>query len=271
LSEIYWVIGQKKDIGKTSIASALIETLNKQGIPTVGFKPFAGMFFHEGIDFLVEENSSSNCAFFGTDSMILTQASPLTDKTFFDIVCPWQMLIAEDKAVLIRSGSSVLNNVELLVTPFGKKYLDRPDISRIIKKSSLLLNEIKLINTPSQYNFSNFNSKPHEKIAKSFSFLKNTKPQAIVCEGAARFIPVWGSYSNVNHIFLINEGVIYFYKNLNIKISHGENQVSIPMVNDLLPLLNSLNPNPLKSNFYMSESKDRQQTNKDTVSALLQG
>ncbi|MTW23010.1 hypothetical protein [Allochromatium palmeri] len=39
---LFWVIGTATNVGKTTVATALIRHLNASGLPALGFKPYVG-------------------------------------------------------------------------------------------------------------------------------------------------------------------------------------------------------------------------------------
>ena len=86
--EIYWVVGDQTDIGKTTIAAALIRVLNQNQIPALGFKPYGGSNLRDVVDFMLAQFPKSNCAAYGPDALKLTRASPLTSDEHIDLVCP---------------------------------------------------------------------------------------------------------------------------------------------------------------------------------------
>lgn len=131
--EIYWVVGEGSDVGKTTIAAALIAFLNAEGERAIGFKPFAASLLHENIDFMFENYPGVPSKLFGRDAWHLAKASPLTDGDWIDLVVPTQLLCYPNwrSAILMRSGSASLNNVEYFCSERGRALRDRRDFRQI--------------------------------------------------------------------------------------------------------------------------------------------
>ena len=81
---VYWVVGNGTDVGKTTVATALIKVLSARGQRTIGFKPYAASLLHTIIDFMIEKYPKVPCKLFGNDAWELTAASPLTGLEIID-------------------------------------------------------------------------------------------------------------------------------------------------------------------------------------------
>lgn len=156
-TEVYWVIGEDTDCGKTTIATALIRELNRLGISSMGFKPISGILFTEKHDLLNDEFPLSKCGIFGNDALKLCDASPLSTREMLDIVNPSLLLCHDsyDEPLLIRVGSRQCKNIEYFKFNSLDDFLKDSHHEHIFKKAQLPSDVLKLStrNIKSQYGF----------------------------------------------------------------------------------------------------------------------
>ena len=134
-TDIYWIIGEATNCGKTTIASSLIRVLNGLGKITIGFKPFAGIRFSQSRDLLINEIPFSDCGMFGSDALKLCDASPHSDRGMLDIINPSLLLFKDSilEPLLIRIGSKKLNNLVYYGGEFLEGFLKDDGNKQIFK------------------------------------------------------------------------------------------------------------------------------------------
>lgn len=266
--EIYWVVATHTNAGKTTLASELIRTLNASGVTAVGFKPFAGMRLRDGVDNLCSQAIELNRRMVFSDGAHLCQASPLTGIAHLDIVVPRQLIFKDNvrDTFLLRVGSQALNNVEVWTSQKGKGLARRPDIKYLIEKTGLPFDQAQLLDEEIL---------PRHQIGQAstqqaFDYLRAMQPQAIVCEGAGPWLPMWQQQSLVNHVFFLTADCVYFYRDLDLSI-HVEEEFSIAP--DYKVLLNALRKKAVKPRvqpYWIAESIRRSQVVQSMLSALLE-
>ena len=215
--KVYWVVGSGTDVGKTTIATALIRYLNAQGHRTVGFKPFAASLLQGIIDFIIEKypRGGGQSKLYGKDAWKLTEASPLTGPEMIDLVTPTQVLCypAWHSTVLMRVGSTPLNNVEYLCSSYGARLAGRQDLRHIIDRSGLPFAEAQITEKLSIGYGARTAS---DKKRMAFSKLLELDVDAVVCEGAGSWLPIWEDCPTVNHLFVITNGMVELFPDINM-------------------------------------------------------
>ena len=260
--EIYWVVGTGTNVGKTTIASALIKVLNESGIPSVGFKPFGALRVKESIEFMLEFYPGSNCLLFGSDAQKLTRASPLTDeKTWADVVAPYYSLFNTRAAdpILMRTGSYCLQNVEYFTAVRNANLLRRADYRRLFEKCGLPYEQAKTFD-PRVEDADEFS---RGKVIRAFDRLLTLNPKAIVCEGASAYLPFWRDGPLPNHVFVVTHDLVHFYRDM--KINKPLEFTARSTVGDI-----STSTSRTSSPLFVMESQGRDSMMKKTVRHLLQ-
>lgn len=213
-TDIYWIIGEATNCGKTTIASSLIRVLNALGKKTIGFKPFAGIRFSQSRDLLINEIPFSDCGMFGSDALKLCDASPHSDRGMLDIINPSLLLFKDSilEPLLIRIGSKKLNNLVYYGGEFLEGFL-KDDGNKQIFKQSLLPTKC-----PMRY----VENVSHIDAALKYIFALG--PDVVVMEGAGPFLPVWAGSHFVNNILMLTDGKILFLKDINLKLNIKHNE-----------------------------------------------
>lgn len=215
---IYWVVGNGTGVGKTTIASALIKVLNASGDRSIGFKPFAASLLQDLVDFMIEKYPGSRSKLYGNDAWELTMASPLTGADLVDLVVPTQLLCYPtwQSTVLMRTGSASLNNVEYFCSEYGDTLKDRPDLQDIIARSGLPFGEA-VVRESIGLDLSA--SVSPEKPKQAFNCLLDIGVDAVVCEGAGSWLPIWQDCPAVNHVIFVADGMVIFFPGLDLSFS----------------------------------------------------
>lgn len=268
IPEIYWVVGDQTDSGKTTIATALIRALNQIGIPTVGFKPVAAIRLQQQIDFIFENYPKHNSRLFGSDSLELSKASPLTDESLLEVVVPTHFLCYSNwlSTVLIRNGSGILNDAEFYTPSDTIDFYQREDIQKLVARIHLPISKAKICNG---INARNFHLLPGEKQAKAFNYLVGLNPNAVVCEGAGSQLPVWAGCPVANHLVLIAGGWINFFPGINIKVQIDNSTATLPNLETLAPLLKNAVNGCVSSPLELVAKEIRDEATENLVHKLL--
>ena len=217
-TDIYWVIGEATNCGKTTIASSLIRVLNTLSKKTIGFKPLAGIRFSESRDLLINEIPFSECGMFGGDALKLCDASPLSDRGMLDIINPTLLLFNNNllETLLIRSGSNKLNNLVYYRDEFLEGFLKHDENKQVFKQALL----------PTKCPMRSDENVTHIETAieTALEYILALGPDAVVMEGAGPYLPVWAGSHFVKNILLLIDGKIHFLKDINLKVNLKHNQ-----------------------------------------------
>jgi hypothetical protein len=265
LPVLVWVAAFSTDAGKTEIAAGLVRLLNKMGVPALGFKPYGGMPLFHSIDLMVDHFPQTEAKLYGGDAIRLVEASPLTDETHLEVVAPSYRLSwpVYTKVVLVRSGSHLLGDRQFFKTQGGLGLWKRADIAALVRKMSLPVNDAATIVSADPRRI---DAMAQDKQQAAFAYLKALGPRVIVCEGAGKYLPVWRGSPAVNHILLINQGVVYLFPFVNMNISN-EIFNSVPSVTSILNALKQRKV--FTSPIWLSVSDDREKATERLVHSLI--
>ncbi|NIA68917.1 hypothetical protein HBA54_09960 [Pelagibius litoralis] len=264
---IYWVVGSGTNIGKTTIATALIRALNGNGERAVGFKPYASSRLYDLIDFMIEVYPRSQCKLFGKDAWRLSTASPLTGADLVDLVVPTQLLSHPTwrSILLMRTGTTQLNNVEFFCSEYGAKLKERSDLRHIIGRtglpfdSSVLKADIDITYAPCV---------SPEKQRDAFNALLDIGVDAVVCEGAGEWLPIWQDCPVVNHVIFVTGGVVNLFPNLDVGFSFNPTAPA-RHVGELAEVLKNPALRRFSSPLYLVEEERRERMAQRIVQELV--
>ena len=214
-AEIFWVIGDNTNVGKTTIACALIRHLNKTGRKAVGFKPVGGVYLYQSMDFLLSSYPKSSCTIYGGNSIKLAMSSPLTNQDMLEALSPLYYLIYPRLPgfVMARAGATMLGNVAYYKPPLLETLRERPDFKHLIEACALPVDEAR----PLKYDnvtFRRTNPIVCDSCNASLRFLGTLGAEAYVFEGADTFLPVWKGCPMPDHVIYIANGTIGIVPNL---------------------------------------------------------
>jgi hypothetical protein len=224
--EIFWVVGEGTDVGKTTVTAALTRLLNRHGRRTVAFKPYTLSRLWSSIDFLVREYPPHKEKLSGSDAHLLSLSSPHTNADMTELITPCNAFAFPGWTfkVLMRAGSSETGNVRYFTSARAKELLKRPDFQRLTERVFLPMDRAEVISEETM------NRAPAlfpEVKSQAFRHLAETKPESMVFEGAGRLLPVWRGSPLVNHIFVLEDGRMTFYRNID---RHFQPRASVVMV-----------------------------------------
>ncbi|MBR7800548.1 hypothetical protein [Undibacterium fentianense] len=266
-TQIYWVVATHTNAGKTTLATELIRVLNQAGCPSLGFKPFAGMRLRDGVDYMFGQSIELNQRMAFSDGALLCHASPLTSTDDLDLVVPRQVIFKDRilDTFLMRIGSASLQNVEMWTSEKGQRLANRPDIAYLLEKTGLPFANAQLLDGIS----SPYKILGREKVQAAFMHLQARQPQAIVCEGAGPWLPVWQDQAYVNHVFLLTEDSLYFYRDANLSIDTQTTHAIAPDFHTLLRVLQEQDCKGVKHPLWILDASRRQASLQGMLQRLL--
>lgn len=212
--DIFWVIGPDTNVGKTTIATALIRALNREGCPAVGFKPFGGFLLQEAMEFGAEQRERSGCELCGSDADRLTAASPLTPPSMMDVVGPMYLVSypVYSRSLLMRMGSRALGNVRYLFHEDATRPLSRSDVVELLQQLEVPVATMETTG----FTFLDAPSLHPAAQAEAYARLLTLEPRAVVIEGASQYLPIWTSMV-VNHVFVVTGQEVTLHPGINME------------------------------------------------------
>lgn len=263
--EMYWVVGPATDVGKTTIASALISVLCESGRKAIGFKPYSARKFVDVIDSGYPGFPKAVSRVSGLDAAKLATASSITSLDDIELIAPVAYICYPQylNTLVIRTGSQKTCNAEFFKGDSAIRLENRTDYKRILKdleiddwvdfqRTSLSFLDAPLIG--------------NNKVEGCFQYLVNSRDvDAVVCEGAGRFLPFWNEAKLVNHVVYIANNEVSFFRNFDLTVNLKTNKL-LP-VNGLLNALKK--KNPYKAFLPFSRSEIREEVAQQTVGQLL--
>lgn len=218
--DIYWVVGEATNVGKTTVACALIRALENREQQSIGFKPYVGGRFRDLIDFAYAQFPKIPNTVFGSDGFELCSASSLTCDSDVDLVTPWQLIFnskSDKDNMFIRTGSQELGNVQYYRTPLFDKLLTRRDIHKIVEDLKWPVENTDLVDL----SVISRRTIDQEIPDLAFTHLLRRNPKAVVVEAAGPFLPVWQGCPRVNHIVLVGNNEITLIANINVSVKYA--------------------------------------------------
>lgn len=265
--ELYWVAGNGTDVGKTTIACAAIRVLNAQGKRSVGFKPFGASLLHNIVDFIIEKYPNAPCKLFGGDAWKLTMASPWTDIDSIDLVSPIQTLCYSDwkTIILVRTGARLLGNVEYFCSEYGHSLKDRPDFRRLIDYTGLPMDDAVVVEDLDRDTTA---AMAPEKQKHAFGKLLDLGVDAVVCEGAGRWISTWPDCPPANHLLFVADGNVTLIPNLNWTLP-AQNGSALLCMREFKDFFTSPERQSYSIPLFIAETERRDEVAEQTVGDLL--
>lgn len=265
---VYWVVGDGTDVGKTTVAAALIAALNARGTRAVGFKPYAGGPLLGLVDFMVERYPGTPSRLFGNDGWELIGASPLTGPDLIDVVVPVQMITHPvwDKVVLMRTGAAVTGNLEYFCSADGARLKDRPDVKDIIARTGLPFAEAAVHET---VGLRDGTGDAFAKQALAYDHLVGLGVDAVVCEGAGRWMPIWPGGPAVNHAVIVANGMITLIPGLDLEFAFEPGDV-LRSIAELTGIFNASKRQWYALPQHLAEAARRAAVTRRTMDSLLE-
>jgi hypothetical protein len=234
--DFYLVIGQGTDVGKTTLATALLRVLNRHRHPAIGFKPYSAILLTPLANAIWEDKPARKGNIIGNDSVNLANASPLTGLEDVECIVPVQYVCHPNyhSAIFARTGSRIIGDRRLLRSDHQGAFLDRPDLAALLDRNGIALDEmarakhLKLSSCPGH---------SHDQVDASYRQLASRDPTAaVVCEGIGPFLPLWRGIPVIDHLFFIGMSAVRFFPNIRLSLDGGrhDNLQNGKMIDHLL-------------------------------------
>jgi hypothetical protein len=264
---VYWVIGNGTDVGKTTLATALIRVLNARGVRTVGFKPFGGSMLQGMVDFMLRTYPGAPSKLFGTDAWALTDASPLTDTSLLDVVCPVFMVThgTWDNVVLMRTGSDTLGDCQYVCNANGAKLKDRADVRELIARTGLPFDTATVA---AAVGMRAGTGDAWTKTTRAYGRLLEFGVDAVVVEGNSRWLPLWPECPAIDHLVLVANGLVTLVPGLDIRLEFKSDD-PVRDGTELMDLVEQAGRQGMSIPLYLVESARRAAVAQQTVQRLL--
>lgn len=216
--DFYWVIGEGTDIGKTTLATALLRIFNRRRHPAIGFKPYSAVLLSQLADESWEIDPAAGGMIAGLDARKLALSSPLTSADDIECIVPVQYVCHPHfhSALLARTGSRAIGDKALVRSDHHRAFLDRPDIAAFFDRRGIALGEmaaaehLKLAACPGH---------SQDEVVRSFDHLTARDGiAAIVCEGIGQFLPVWRDMPVVDHLLHVGMNAVRLFPNIRLSL-----------------------------------------------------
>ena len=208
--EIYWVVGESTDCGKTTISCGLIRYLNSIGKSALGFKPFAGARILQGLDRFKEDLSRHEIV--GNDGVRLCAASGLLDSSMYDVANPHFLFFRNNilEPVLSRTGSKCLKN----------SFYSKLEFFDVCMKNNKIKDALSNFPQLSEASYFHGSVDFEQQAEAAYRLLLERRPHSLVIEGAGPFLPFWRKKSRqqVDHVLVILRGRAFFFENVNMNV-----------------------------------------------------
>lgn len=203
---IIWVTGSGTEVGKTTIASALVRVLVRKGYPALAFKPYAAGIMAEMPERQVWRDPARTGPEIGHDAIQLANASPLTHG-FLDLVAPVQFVCFPDfsKTVMARAGSTLLDNRRFFRPEVPLAVADPDTRDALVRSLGLALDDA--VPMPG-LNFRDASRIAPGLVTAAFRRLLKLQPHTIVIEGATKFNPSFRGGLPIDHLVYLSRPAI---------------------------------------------------------------
>ncbi|MBT9288284.1 dethiobiotin synthase [Prosthecodimorpha staleyi] len=203
---IIWVTGSGTEVGKTTVAAALVRVLNRRGYPTTAFKPYAAGLLAEMPERQAWRDPALTGPEVGHDAIQLANASPLTFG-YFDLVAPVQFVCFPDftKTVMARAGSTLLDNRRYFRPEVPLEIADPDARAALVESLGLALADA--VPLPG-LNFRDAGKIAPDLPVAAFRRLLRLRPHTIVIEGATKFIPSFRGGLPIDHLVYLERPAI---------------------------------------------------------------
>lgn len=215
--QLIWVVGDDTNVGKTTVATALIRRLTAMNRKTLGYKPYAGARLTATLD-LLEKAAQTDHYLAGIGARDLAAASPMTPPQYAELVNPtWRISHpSRDFTVLVRKGSDFIKRRYFYQTANSVAFTKRADFLRLNESIKLPIGEAKVIENRGA---DTVDWLDQDIQADSYNLLRDLGPEFVVCEGAGRLLPVWVGAPPVRHIFNVTNGNLVVFPNVNLDLT----------------------------------------------------
>jgi hypothetical protein len=240
--DIHWVVGQGTNVGKTTVAAALVRALSALGQRVVAFKPYSGGKLIDVVDLMFERRDMTPARLFGGDGAKLIDASPLLSADDADLVQPISLFYYPEfeQPIFARVGARTAGGARYFKTPAGLALEAREDYRRLLEligvddSLSFETRDLRFAATPQLGQ--------REVDACFRHLLGKYDATTVVCEGASAWLPYWRKGLVINHVTYVQRNELFFYERANVVLP-AEPQPSLVA---LAPLFESLGGRPCR-------------------------
>ncbi len=267
LPVVFWVVGTGPNVGKTAVATALITYLNKRGIPTIGFKPYAAMQLQDSIDMLLGNFRTAGVRLCGSDAQTHCSLSYASAELSAEVIDPILFVCHPGwkSVILARTGSTMLGDVEFFKGAGADRLLQRDDLSRLLDGLEIPFDSLK---AGQSLNFYFAGATTPEKPRRAFQYICDRQPKAVVVEGAGNLLPTWLDSPPAQHVFILSDGLVALHAQLSITVPFNATK-AIPRTDMLLQTLRERKRRAYLAPLYLVEKSRREEVLHNTLEALF--
>jgi len=263
--EMYWVVGPNSNVGKTTLATALISVLAGTGRKTLGFKPYGARKFIDIIDLDCTGIPAEVSKVFGMDAVRLASASNVASLDDIELISPVVTVSFPEYAnnLVTRAGARIIRNADFYRGKSALVLEKRADYRNILEELGI---RDWLDFQETELGFPEVPRLGRRKVEECFRYLLKTRDvETVVCEGAGRFLPFWDAEKVVNHIVFIQSNEIYLFRDIDLNVSFGTDKL-LPVQNIVHALRQK---SPRKAFLPFSRSARHDEVARETVERLL--
>lgn len=231
MTDVFWVIASGTDAGKTTFATALLTVLGRRQKGCIAFKPFAVMRFNTWAGF--GDEMLSHGRLYGGDPYVLTHASQLPEGGMYEVVNPVGLLVrgkSLSEAIVLRSGSPFLSNHELALVRGNRHIYAQKHVWDLLSRRGLVGRGAEKY---TDIRFRDIHTALAGKIDRSYRHLAALEPDVMVCEGAARYLPVWPGSPGPDHVFHVGHREITLFAHVGDEVRSAFTRERLPRVDVL--------------------------------------
>jgi hypothetical protein len=214
--ECYWVIGPRTEVGKTTLAAALLRVLNRRRCGALGFKPYSATLFAGAIERMCDPQSPTKSSLVGKDARTLADSSPLTGVADAECIVPVQYICHPHyhSAMIARIGSRTIDDRRCIKSDDHRDFLARSDVASIFDRNRSSTGDME---SSPNLAFSKAPADGRDLVAKSYEALvSRSGVDVVVCEGAGQFLPLWRGAPVVDHILHVDTVAVRLFPNIRL-------------------------------------------------------
>ncbi len=131
--------------------------------------------------------------------------------------------------MLVRKGSSDIHRRDFYQTRNTVEFTKRKEFSRLNEGIGLPIQAVSVIDN---LGADAVDALDQDVQAPSFKLLQELGPEVILCEGAGRLLPYWSGAPPVQHVFLVTNGDLYLFPDVNLDLNQrfGQEMKSVPTI-----------------------------------------
>ena len=212
---IVWIIGDRTDAGKTTLAVAVIRALNAEGKKSIGFKPYAGTNTTVIIDMLAQRHKITLSRLWAPDTVRLSHPSFLDDLSMVEVLNPSYRLAKDGQVLLVRKGSLYCGDRKFLRPVSRHPLHSKSQLDELAAEMDIPVGDIHEVECVHARELDQLST---ERIESSLKAICKLGPKVVVIEGASEFLPAWRGCPSPDVIFAISGDWVFSAFGHNIKI-----------------------------------------------------